>query len=53
MADYEMDPGVGQSLDGSSFHLSSKLCLCTLRKLNLRRVGEKNLKRPEVKIKQR
>jgi hypothetical protein len=25
---YEMDPWVGQSLDGSSFCLSSKLCLC-------------------------
>ena len=27
-ADYGMDPRVWQSLDGSSFHLSSKLCLC-------------------------
>ena len=27
--DYEMDIQVGQSLDGPSFHLSSKLCLCT------------------------
>jgi hypothetical protein len=25
---YGMDPWVGQSLDGPSFHLSSKLCLC-------------------------
>jgi hypothetical protein len=28
VADYGMDPRVGQSLDGPSFHLSSKLCLC-------------------------
>jgi hypothetical protein len=27
-ADYGMDPWVWQSLDGPSFHLSSKLCLC-------------------------
>ncbi len=27
-ADYGMDPQVAQSLDGPSFHLSSKLCLC-------------------------
>jgi hypothetical protein len=27
-ADYEMDPWVWQSLDGPSFHLNSKLCLC-------------------------
>jgi hypothetical protein len=27
MADYGMDPRVGQSLDGPSFCLSSKLCL--------------------------
>jgi hypothetical protein len=27
-ADYRMDPQVQQSLDGPSFHLSSKLCLC-------------------------
>jgi hypothetical protein len=25
---YGMDPQVGQSLNGLSFHLSSKLCLC-------------------------
>jgi hypothetical protein len=28
VADYVIDPQVGQSLDGPSFHLSSKLCLC-------------------------
>ena len=28
VADYGMDPRVGQSLDGPSFHLSSKLCPC-------------------------
>ena len=28
VADYGMDPQVGQSLDGPSFCLSSKLCLC-------------------------
>jgi hypothetical protein len=27
-ADYGMDPRVQQSLDGTSFSLSSKLCLC-------------------------
>jgi hypothetical protein len=27
-ADYGMDPQMQQSLDGPSFHLSSKLCLC-------------------------
>jgi hypothetical protein len=27
-ADYGMDPQVWQSLDGLSFHLSSKLCFC-------------------------
>jgi hypothetical protein len=27
VSDYGMDPRVGQSLDGPSFHLSSKLCL--------------------------
>ena len=27
-ADYEMDPWIWQSLDGPSFCLSSKLCLC-------------------------
>ena len=27
-ADYGMDPQVWQSLDGPSFHLSCKLCLC-------------------------
>jgi hypothetical protein len=27
-ADYGMDPRVWQSLDGPSFRLSSKLCLC-------------------------
>jgi hypothetical protein len=27
-ADYGMDPRVWQSLDGSFFHLSSKICLC-------------------------
>jgi hypothetical protein len=27
-ADYGMDPRLRQSLDGPSFHLSSKLCLC-------------------------
>ena len=27
-ADYGMDPWVWQSLDGPSFHLSTKLCLC-------------------------
>jgi hypothetical protein len=27
-ADYGMDPWIWQSLDGPSFHLSSKLCLC-------------------------
>ena len=27
-ADYGMDPRVWQSLDGPSFHLSSKFCLC-------------------------
>ena len=27
-ADYGMDPWVGQSLDGPSFRLNSKLCLC-------------------------
>jgi hypothetical protein len=27
-ADYRMDPRVWQSLDGPSFRLSSKLCLC-------------------------
>jgi hypothetical protein len=27
-ADYVMNPQVWQSLDGPSFHLSSKLCLC-------------------------
>jgi hypothetical protein len=27
-ADYGMDPRIWQSLDGPSFHLSSKLCLC-------------------------
>jgi hypothetical protein len=28
VADYRMEPRVGQSLNGSSFCLSSKLCLC-------------------------
>ena len=28
-ADYGMDPQIWQSLDGPSFHLSSKLCLLT------------------------
>jgi hypothetical protein len=28
-ADYGMDPRVWQSLDGPSFHHSSKLCLCS------------------------
>jgi hypothetical protein len=28
VADYGMDHQVGQSLDGPSFRLSSKLCLC-------------------------
>jgi hypothetical protein len=27
-ADYGVDPWIWQSLDGPSFHLSSKLCLC-------------------------
>ena len=27
MADYVIDPQVGQSLDGPSFHLNSKLCV--------------------------
>jgi hypothetical protein len=27
-ADYGVDPCIWQSLDGPSFHLSSKLCLC-------------------------
>ena len=27
-ADYGMDPQIWQSLDGPSFHHSSKLCLC-------------------------
>jgi hypothetical protein len=27
-ADYGIDPQIWQSLDGPSFHLSSKLCLC-------------------------
>jgi hypothetical protein len=29
-ADYGMDPQIWQSLDGPSFRLSSKLCLCNL-----------------------
>jgi hypothetical protein len=28
VADYVMDPQVGKSLDGTSFCLSTKLCLC-------------------------
>jgi hypothetical protein len=28
VADYGMHPRIWQSLDGPSFHLSSKLCLC-------------------------
>jgi hypothetical protein len=31
VADYVMGPRVGQSLDGPSFSLSSKLCLCAVR----------------------
>jgi hypothetical protein len=32
-ADYGMDPQVWQSLDGPSFRLSSKLCLCNSMKV--------------------
>jgi hypothetical protein len=42
-ADYGMDPRIWQFLDGPSFCLSSKLCLCNSWELNLGLLEEQRM----------